>query len=147
MATLSKNILPIPESVVVGSGSYTVPGNKYACLQFFSAVHTVFASTTGANHSSSTSATQWLAPGTSVSAATQNLTNVTLGTSTGSFYEGESFAYVTVNGTYTSFDRSRPGALGVAGGTVLQVRCYAVAGWSISLFPIPVSNLPAELIT
>lgn len=147
MATISKTILPIPESVVVGSGSYTVPANKYGFLSGSAAT-----SATGVPGGSTLSAGsaaavsniyQWLTAGTSIttsgsSASASGVTSETYSTST---------ATISLNGTTATQSHARAFTVGQGSPYTAEIYGGYTVAWSVSLFPIPVNNLPDSLIT
>lgn len=147
MATLSKNILPIPESVVVGSGSYTVPANKYGYICFSS--RSTIGAVVNLNFSSYTSAAdsgnQWISAGTSISTSVSAPTG-TFGVSGGATYTFEASATVSLNGTSVNGALTR--AVVYSSNTLGSLySSNAAASWSVSLFPIPIDNLPTALTT
>lgn len=146
MATISKTILPIPESIVVGSGGYTVPSNKYGFLVGTAAVDAVGVPG-AANYTASSSAAvaeihQWLPAGTTISvtgtsASASGITSQTYSRST---------ATISLNGTAAAGSRAAAFSTGYSTATGSISGGYTI-GWSVALFPIPVNNLPASLIT
>lgn len=143
MATLSKNILPIPESIVVGSGSYTVPSNKYALFSgsgFASALAISGSQSVTPSTPSMGYATQaWISAGSTISTSVSS-TNTT--TNLG-FNRYSAFGVININGQAVINARVRMGWYS----NVADITSEASVGWCISLFPIPVDNLPASLIT
>lgn len=145
--TFSKTILPIPESVVVGSGSYTVPANKYGYFSG-SARSTVAIVSYNATTSGGTSAVgceQWLAAGSSISVST-TAPNGSFGAASGSGWSSFSAsAYIQIGGVSVVGSVSR-------GYNFWQTQSNfyasdASVGWSVALFPIPIDNLPTALTT
>lgn len=149
MATLSKNILPIPESVVVGSGSYTVPANKYGYFsgsaRLAMGMVSSYTNTPITSDSAAVACEQWLCPGTSitvsVSAPSGTLgTSGTSGISTVGASASISINSVAVLGVVTRFYtwwNNNQNYYQTDGG----------AAWCVTLFPIPIDNLPASLTT
>ncbi len=152
MSTISKTILPIPESVVVGSGSYTVPANKYGYFQAFTALTLaadVQISSTGdcANSTAATSdSAQWVVAGVTISASATTVTDPSL-TSGTAYVNSDSQNSVSLNGQAVVGCYIRTFAQRSSTGTYSPlIRSASLSGWSVSLFPIPKNNLPASLI-
>lgn len=151
MATLSKNILPIPESVVVGSGSYTVPANKYAFLSASTAASQGGVSSTNMASSSATTNTieQWLSAGSSISTTSSAPSALTGGGLLANVSAANYTASATlqINGTTISAARAQGYLYATTSGSQTYYLTSASVGWCVSLFPIPVDNLPASLTT
>lgn len=143
MATISKTILPIPESVVVGSGSYTVPSNKYGFLVANMAATAAghYSTAIASASAASNSVEQWLAAGTSITVST----SAPGATGVSSAVNWTAYAQLGINGTTVGIAKAQGYLLGASSG--LNYASNANVGWSVSLFPIPVNNLPDSLIT
>jgi hypothetical protein len=142
MATISKTILPIPESIVAGSGGYTVPSNKYGFLaSACTAGIAGFYSSSGEAASTSSAVDQWLPAGTSISVSTSAPSGSALSANT----SATASATLSINGTAANITRAYFYMYGAT--SSLYYSSTATVGWSVALFPIPVNNLPASLIT
>lgn len=163
MSSIFKPILPIPEDVIVGSGSYTIPANKYAFFQAFATVagsKDSSASTSQDNGDSTypfaaaNNCSQWLVAGDSITVSSTFTTRAG-GASWGTTSVNSNPVSATVvasilvnstiicqaNGTqYTN------NASSVNAGTFCQIGSTGAVGWSAALFPIPKNNLPTQLI-
>lgn len=145
MATISKNILPIPESIVVGSGSYTVPSNKYGYLA--ASARTTIASIYGNSPTSCASANaleQWLPAGTSISTSISAPAGTV--TSVG-YFTYLAFAILLIGSTQVLVSISRTQNYAQSSTQPMYYSSDASVGWSVSLFPIPINNLPSSLVT
>lgn len=147
--TFFKTILPIPESVVVGSGSYTVPANKYGYFQGFSS-STALASPAPSGLEGAVAAvsgSQWLISGATIQTSTTTINDVSSGTGT-AFINYDVLAQITLNSVVILGATNRCTYQQNSTGNMIRViRGFGSAGWSVSLFPIPVNNLPASLTT
>ena len=144
MATLNKSILPIPESVVVGTGSYTVPANKYG---FLYGSCTASIGMTGNNYQSSASASavsinQWITAGTTIATST----SAPAGTYSGASNAQIAVASININGTSVCVSRALENFYSTSAGSA-GYSSTAVVGWALAVYPIPINNLPASLIT
>ena len=166
MTTEVQQILPIPEDTIQGTGSYTIPANKYAKV-----TACVSSQSNGwiglnnhyntANQMSSGSSTF----GHSINATTDSntgeydlvegdsitvLSNTTDVSTNGNNYT-DNYAAFRVNGTVVlraSSGASASWNRNSSGGSQMYVgvRTNQVIGWNASIYPIPKNNLPNELI-
>lgn len=167
MTTISNSTLPIPDQVIVGSGSYTIPANRYGFFQFSTAIsgggwtHTnsngYNSTTSGPGQSqkapfqvssSSNSGQQWLREGDSIS-TTQNTPTTNTGTTNNviAMYF-DAYSYVLLNGVVINASRASGGVTNKEGTNFNSFGYYGVRftsnqGWSVSLYRIPKANLPA----
>lgn len=154
MSTEMTMPLAIPESTVVGTGSYSIPADKYGHINMTSSStsvvkhkHTGSGGTNSQGASaSSNNGSQWLVAGDSVS--TSNTAPSTTITTTSTSASIIAYARVLINGTTNCGARSS-----IGGGTDLSSGSPTVnltssveAGWSVAIYPIPKNNLPTELI-
>jgi hypothetical protein len=163
MSSIFKPILPIPEDVIVGSGSYVIPANKYAFFQAFATVSGSKNQQSGTSTDNGTSmlpfaaannCTQWLVAGDSITVST-TYTNRAGSTTWGNTSTGATPIIATIvssvllNATvicqalasvYAGNGSSTTAA------TFCQVGSTGGVGWSAALFPIPKNNLPTQLI-
>lgn len=171
MTTITKTILPIPEQVIVGSGSYTVPANKYGFFQGNVSVtgHSWASNTSnGYNTASALSdryfsqdgnrqgtagannATQWLVEGDTISVSS-NLPSVQSSGSTNTWLFAnyrDAYARILLNGQPIVNARAAASISGRVNGSTVYGG-YTFIGfttWSVSIFPIPKNNLPDALI-
>lgn len=152
MSSIFKPILPIPEEVVVGSGSYVIPANKYAYFQAHTAAaaagsndHNGAGGSVGTSGGASCAIEQWLIAGSSI---TTTLTTASASTSSNdATITSTSDARVSVNGTIicSAIVACRVGTSGSAN-TTAAISGSSRAGWSAAIFPIPKNNLPSQLI-
>lgn len=151
MSTILKSILPIPESVIMGSGSYVIPANKYAYINAntSTATYGLVASVQldyGISVSASANrANQWLVEGDTVN--TQASYPAATRASGGGVSGNLAYSMVTINGSV--FCTSNAGGGFATNTSLFGVNALASSGytaWSVSLFPIPKNNLPSQLI-
>jgi len=153
MTTLASSSLPVPEQVIVGTGSYTIPVNRYAYANLTSTVTWAGQDASNLNVNSlmslGTSSTankggQWLVAGNTLSTSNSFPTDqMTYAGNVGATGGQYAYARVLINGTdncaswagCSSFNR------GTSTSTVL--RSTGAAGWSASLYRIPKGNLPS----
>ena len=162
MATISSGRLPIPESTVVGTGMYTIPANKYGYLQMnvsgTSRPHNGPSAggnatmseqyTGGGGHNT---AEQWVVAGDVITTVVLNPTtsgiNLPLGNN---FLANFGYARVLLNAVIVCdcyFSGCMEVSANIAGANGgFYMYSSATSSWSVSLFPIPINNLPDELI-
>lgn len=152
MTTLASSSLPVPDSLVVGGGSYVVPVNRYGFLSMSasSAIATgAYVNSAGSplggaggGGSSANNNQQWVTPGTSISVSSSF---PAAGPSQGaSRLNATSFARVLLNGQATCVSYAR-GEVGGTPGWVSSFLFYSSTGeaaWSLALYRIPKGNLP-----
>jgi hypothetical protein len=146
MATIAKNILPIPESIVVGSGGYTVPANKYGYLSACARTAISISQSQAPVQSVSAAAAtleQWIPAGTSMSTSTAAPSGAS-GLTTHVSYVSSASLNIDSLAVLGVVARA---ALYTGGGGSNSLASTSTVGWSVALFPIPVNNLPASLIT
>lgn len=172
MTTVTNPVLPIPEDTIQGSGSYTVPANKYGFLSAntsFAAAGWVGSGSTDYQNAtrnmgsslgssdpfaisasaSANNSTAWLKEGDLINSTSLTSTGAT--NSSSSAYIGfytEGYNAIRVNGNDFCVSRAAGGYMKAAsnGFTWTGVRATGRAGWSIALYPIPKNNLPLHLI-
>lgn len=142
MTTEVQQILPIPETVVVGSGSYTIPANKYAFISM-----SVTSARSIAWHARSSINTDNISGGGASASATSNEQWITAGV-TISTAQSTGYCFVRLNGVSVCNSQSSVTNMGTGVvGAAYQTQANAqTVGWSASIFPIPKNNLPNELI-
>ena len=165
MSTISKNILPIPDSVVVGSGSYTIPADRYGFLSASCAITGMGRTQDGVNSgtnlnyqltaqdlsnaSNSNSNHQYIKEGDSITVSS-NLPNRSQagGGFSGSYYVSTNslsgYYRVLLNGTVfcIAFASARSSFTIANQLASAHVNFDGQVGWSVSLYRIPKNNLP-----
>jgi hypothetical protein len=153
MTTEVNTVLPIPEQVVVGSGMYVIPANRYGYLHAnttvagragTSAQGTASGSASGS--ASANSAGQWVTEGDTVTSlfllpSTSGALQVSPGSVGPVLSEG--FTGIYLNGT--AFCISYASVSSHFYGSTTVDYSYTFGGnyaWSVSLFRIPKANLP-----
>ena len=155
MTTLASSTLAVPEDVIVGSGSYVIPANRYG---HFNATASMAASSvgtpaaenngstgTGSGSASATNCTQWVTEGDSITVASR--TQSTSSSSTASNVSTTNYHYriINLNGiaqaaAYASHSAMTAGGSGVSKGCIGNAQ--GTFGWSVALYRIPKANLP-----
>ena len=158
MSTEINAPLAIPESVVVGTGSYTIPANKYAFVSTAStvtfyrngtAVSGLGQNSRGSISASANSNQHYLVAGNTITTSTSfpTVNHVNTSGSAGLFGAVAS-AIVNVNGVNSS--PSYAGCFFAASGyntTITIFNSTGTRGWSAAIFPIPKNNLlPSEIL-
>lgn len=171
MSTELISPIPIPEQTIVGSGSYTIPANKYGFLnanvnasavgwfgQSSIAYNNDFTighltSTGDGNGSRSSSAvsapvSQYLVEGDTITTQTNLPSTSYAGGSSRVSISNYSDAYtrLLINGTIVA--EASVGASSSTysvNGWYSGIRCNGRVGWSVALYPIPKNNLPDEM--
>lgn len=152
MTTLHKDILEIPVSVTVGSGSFTIPVDRYGLIQMNTAISMavyykhesssnppVFSGSGGNN-----SGQQKLVSGNSISTSSSTPSASSSATSFGVNNHAES--RILINGIKVCIAKCGMGtATSAIGGDSAAMNSQALKGWSVSLFRIPKENLPIGL--
>lgn len=170
MTTEVQNILPIPSSVVVGSGSYTIPANKYAHFQANTSCTTMgwLGNSSGYNSTSNISNTapaisqnasasanscsQWVTAGTSITISATNNTSQILASTTSAIQTAnysDNFNAVRLNGVSVCISKSSGGASifnNFSQTRYVGSRSSGNHNWSASIYDTPINNLPTELI-
>jgi hypothetical protein len=157
MSTEINAPLAIPESVVVGTGSYTIPANKYAFVSTASTVTfyrngTIIngfgQSSRGSISASANSNQHYLVAGntitTSTSFPTVNSSNQSGG---GYIYGAVASAIVNVNGVNSSPSYAGCFMTASTNASITIFNSTGTRGWSAAIFPIPKNNLlPSEIL-
>jgi len=155
MTTLTSSALPVPDQVITGSGSYTIPANRYGFINMSSSI-TFYKSgqtnnyqgvtPTPATTATSNQGTQWLVSGTSIDTSNSfpglNQTN---NGNQGSFTGTSGYARVRINSqpNCISYGGIAIGLAAYNSGTKTIGNSTGASGWSVSLFRIPKGNLPS----
>lgn len=153
MTTEVNTTLPIPEQVVVGSGMYVVPANRYGFLQANTAIAgragtSAQATTSGSasGSASANSANQWIKEGDTVTSLflLPNASGaIQVSPSNTPPVVAEGFTGIYLNGT--AFCISYASVSSHFYGSTTVDYTYTFGGnyaWSISLYRIPKANLP-----
>lgn len=164
MSTEVQNILPIPESTVVGTGVYVIPANKYGFLSAntvstgmgftgnannFNTVTAAYNGNTRHGSTTANNAHQYVIAGDTISSDFNNPNRANSGTGGAFFFENNSLSgyfRVLLNGNVFCAAMSSALAGYMQSSGLLRCQFDGQRGWSVSLFPIPKNNLPAELI-
>lgn len=160
--------LAIPEQVVVGSGSYTIPADRYGYLAGSCSFTGLAYGPEGLNSTFNTTANfyypdyqggssansnqQWVKEGDTISVSS-NFPNrsVSIGAFSGSYVGGvnslSGYYRILLNGQVfcVAFASARATSALANGFATLYVTFDGQVGWSVSLYRIPKANLPTGL--
>lgn len=160
MSTELNAPLPIPEQVIVGSGSYTVPADRYGFLSMsVSSVCYAYCrdiiSTTGTwkftatADGSSNNNHQYIKEGDSITVQASNPSGSTGGSGGSAIRVGSGYHRILINGVAVCVAHSRSAASmqNSSNSTWPNVTTSHTgqAGWSLALYRIPKNNLPTGL--
>lgn len=144
--------LPIPEQVVVGSGSYTIPANRYGFLQAFSTIASRGATWGGGTNSgmvgptsNGNDASQWVTEGDTITSSGSHPSGSGSYSNPAFAAPINTFGYSQVSLNGNPFCYSLAGISSHFYGSATVNYSYAfdgTYGWSVSLFRIPKANLP-----
>lgn len=154
MTTEVNTTLPIPEQVIVGSGGYTIPENRYAHFQanvsgtWYRNGSQAGVGSSGAYvpTSASNSCKQWLKEGDSIDVQTSfpTLTDPN-DANTGAVNGATAYTRIRVNSTPVCIAHFGIITHSVGTAVYLAAQSTGEAGWSASLYRIPKANLPTGL--
>ena len=146
--TPNNSALPIPESTVVGTGTYVIPANRYGFLNMTASVssyshgYSQNVGCGGGGGGAASNGSQWVLSGDSITTGSSHPTSTTSAATSPVAAEGNSWVFV--NGAVNCAASAGAGSSTVSSGGPF----YAAAGtagyvgWSVALFRIPKANLP-----
>lgn len=153
MTTLARSIMPVPDQIVVGSGSYVIPANRYGFISMTTSSSAAGYGITSNNDGGvvaagcsggSNSNHQYLKAGTSISvqsSAPSGTTNAGSGVATRAT---DGYARILIDGVVccVSNSSSASSSYRASNTNLAYTQHFSSVGWSVSLFRIPKANFP-----